>query len=202
MAGSNQETLNSYENNVNHYINRTLHEVSGGVKKWIDLALSDLPTEAKILEFGSAFGRDAAYIISKGYAVECTDATSGFVAHLKEHGFSARLHNAITDPLSDDHDLIIANAVLLHFTRQETALVLAKVFSALKKNGRFAFSLKQGKGESWSDEKIDAPRFFCYWEQKEIESLLENTRFSKWTIDDDGTGHGNAKWLHIIAYKS
>lgn len=201
MVRANQKTLNSYEDNVQSYIDRTPHEVSGGVKKWIDLSLSGLSREAMILELGSASGRDAAYISSKGYSVECTDATKGFVSYLQNHGFSARLYNALTDTLSGDYDLILANAVLLHFTREEMALVIAKMLSALKNGGRFAFSLKQGTGEAWSDEKIGAPRFFCYWEQGAVKRLLKTTGFSKWVIDDDGTGHSNAKWLHVVAYK-
>jgi SAM-dependent methyltransferase len=198
----NQKTLLSYEESLQKYIDRTPQQVSGGVRKWIDATLALLPIEAKIIEIGSAFGRDAAYIAAKGYAVECTDAAQSFVSFLQKQGISARLYNVVTDPFSGQYDLIFANAVFLHFTREELASVITKCFIALNNKGRLSFSLKQGEGETWSDEKIEAPRYFCYWQQNDVEKLLNSAGFSHWTIDDDGTGHGSAKWLHVIAHKA
>jgi predicted TPR repeat methyltransferase len=77
--------------------------------------------------------------------------------------------------------------------------VLAKIHKALNDGGRFAFSLKQGDGEGWSEEKLGAPRYFCYWTQEQIEQVLSKTGYSSFEVTDGGSGHNNAKWLHIIA---
>ena len=89
-------------------------------------------------------------------------------------GFKARQFNVLTDDLDDHYDLILANAVLLHFTRSEFSDVVRKLHQSLKGGGRFAFSLKRGQGESWSLEKIGAPRFFCYWEREAVEPVLRD----------------------------
>ncbi|MGO9171587.1 MAG: class I SAM-dependent methyltransferase [Rhodomicrobium sp.] len=200
MGVSNSETLRSYERHVNAYTDGTLQVVFGAAKDWIDGVLADLPREAKLVELGSAFGRDAAYIASKGFEIECTDAVSGFVSKLQAGGFNARLFNVLTDDLSEKYDLIFANAVLLHFDRREFSFVLKKLFHSLKGNGRFAFSLKQGQGESWSNEKIDAPRYFCYWERDNLEPLLKEAGFARWTIYEALTNRAHAEWLFITAY--
>ena len=97
MSHANSETLRSYEARVAEYVEGTPSEVAGPVKEWIDAVLSGLPAKARIVELGSAFGRDAAYIASKGFAVECTDAVAGFVVELQSRGFKARQFNLLRD---------------------------------------------------------------------------------------------------------
>lgn len=200
MSDTNSKTVQSYDAHIQEYIDGTPQVVQGFVKNWIDTVVAGLPNDARILEFGSAFGRDADYIESKGYIVERTDVTPGFVSLLQSQGHSARILNAISDELNGPYDLVFADAVLLHFNRDETQAVISKVFDALSDNGRFAFSLKQGNGESWSEDKLGAPRYFCYWTKEGIEPLLRQAGFNNLQISDDYNG-STAKWLHIIATK-
>lgn len=205
MSSSNDETLRSYAEQVQEYIEGTSQTVSGAAKDWIDSVLSCLPVGAKLIELGSAFGRDAAYIISKGFELECTDAVPGFVSQLQARGFNARQFNArqfnaMSDDLKDRYDLIFANAVMLHFDRGEFAFVLRKLLGSLKSGGRFAFSLKRGRGEGWSREKIGAPRFFCYWEREELASFLGDAGFAGWSIEEAHTKRAHAEWLFVIAH--
>ena len=200
MSNSNQQTIQSYEAHVQEYINGTPQDVSGVVKEWLDEALASLPKTARILEFGSAFGRDAAYMQSLGYTVQCTDATQAFVDLLKQKGFNARLLNAITDNIDGAYDLILANAVLLHFTREEVVTVLQKVFNTLDDNGKFAFTLKQGEGEKWSEDKLGAPRYFCFWTEEQIRTAVKTAGFADVKVSGD-KATANATWLQIIASK-
>lgn len=200
MSDSNAETLRSYEAHVQDYIDGTSQTVSGASKDWLDAALSGLPAEARILELGSAFGRDAAYITSRGFTVDCTDAVEGFVSRLRQQGFAARRFNALTDELDGRYDLIVANAVMLHFDGDEFVLVLRKLCQALKPGGRFAFTLKQGDGEAWSTEKIGAPRFFRYWRKAGLDLPLGDAGFSRWEIAEIATARAHPDWLQIIAH--
>lgn len=200
MSETNNRTIESYNGHIQEYIDGTPQEVSGVVKEWLDKSLSGLPKDARILEFGSAFGRDATYLQSKGYIVECTDATPAFVDLLQQQGFNARRLNAITDELPQGIDYVLANAVLLHFTREETAQVLSKVHASLNGGGRFAFTLKEGEGEEWSEAKLGVPRFFCYWTQEQISQYLSDAGFEDVDITGDAETK-NATWLQIIAKK-
>lgn len=201
MSINNQQTLASYEDNVVAYIEGTPQEVSGDVKKWIDETLNGLPVTSKILEVGSAFGRDASYIESKGYSVQRSDATIGFIDYLEKKEHKARVLNVIKDDIEGKFDLIFADAVLLHFTRNETVAVIKKIYNALNSGGRFSFSLKRGEGDEWSDAKLKAPRYFCYWEADNIKAILEQTRFTSVVFSEGSLGRNNGKWLHIIAIK-
>lgn len=201
MSKTNQQTVQSYEDHVQDYIDGTPQQVDGILKEWLDKTLTMTAKDARILELGSAMGRDAAYLQSQGYTVECTDVTEGFVELLKEKGFNARKLNAITDEFSDQYGLILASAVLLHFTREETAQVLRKIYDALNEGGIFAFTLKEGEGEEWSSEKLDSPRFFCYWTADQIAEYLQDAGFEKIDISEGQVGSRNVSWLQIIAQK-
>jgi len=201
MSDSNQQTIDAYQSHVQEYIDATPQQVDGVVKDWMDSALDGLSSDAAILEFGSAFGRDTEYIQGKGFKVNSTDATPAFVDLLKEKGFDARVLNAITDDLGGPYDLVIANAVLLHFTREETEKVLTKVLAALKNGGKFAFTVKQGEGEVWEDTKLGAPRYFCFWTEEQIEALLKKVGYSRTSVSGDKATRNNTTWVQVIAYK-
>lgn len=203
MSKMNNRTVESYNAHIQEYIDGTSHEVLGIDKDWLDGSLADVPKDARILEFGSAFGRDAEYLAGLGYTVECTDATPAFVDLLQQKGFDAKVLNAITDELPQGLDFVLANAVLPHFNRDEAMLVIKKVFDSLNTNGKFAFTLKQGEGEGegWSEKKLGAPRFFCYWTESQIREVLESIGFGDIEISYDRVT-ANATWLHIVARKN
>jgi hypothetical protein len=204
MSDANATTVQSYDAHIQEYINGVRQTVDGYMQEWIDRALSGLPHDAQILEIGSAFGRDADYMESQGYTVERTDVTPGFVRLLQDKGHEARLLNALTDDIGSGYDLVFADAVLLHFTRDETKSVISKVHAALSEGGRFAFTLKAGEGEEWKDTKLNAPRYFCYWTKDAIWPLLKQAGFISLHTTDDHTPANGSKpqWIRIVATKS
>ncbi|MBA3604114.1 MAG: class I SAM-dependent methyltransferase [Parachlamydiaceae bacterium] len=174
---SNDLTLNAYALGINEYIVGSPSETNGIVQEWIDNFLKLLPTNANIVEIGSAHGRDAQYIESCGFSVERTDATLEFVTYLKNKGHAACSFNILTDDFKSSYDLIFANAVFLHFTPDELGKVLTKVHASLVDKGILAFSVKLGGGEEWTSVKLGNPRYFCYWTSEGIQSLLESSGF-------------------------
>jgi SAM-dependent methyltransferase len=194
---SNSKTLNAYEAHVQEYIDGTPQEVGEHVKVWIDAALVKVPQDAKILELGSAFGRDAAYIEAAGFTVQRTDATKAFVDLLQDKGYTARVLNIITDDLDGPYDMVFANAVLLHLTAEEFQAAVAKIYASLREKGIFAFTVKQGTGTEWSDTKLGAPRFFQYWAEQPLRQVLEDNNFAVLELATDSA----QKWLHVITQK-
>lgn len=187
---SNNLTIQSYELGASEYVAGTAAQVSDSIKAWIEAILTHLDSNARILEIGSAFGRDAAFIESFGFTVERTDAAEAFVSQL---GSYARKFNVLSDEFSGTYDLIFANAVFLHFTREELKSVLSKIKASLNQSGILAFSVKKGEGEEWTREKIGHPRYFCYWSLEGIQNLLEQTGFQVISISEDD------KFLQIIS---
>lgn len=198
---TNKKTVQSYEDHIDEYIKGTPQEVSGPIKEWIDNSLRLIPADGRILELGSAFGRDADYFESKGYRVDRTDVVEGFVDLLTKQGHKARQLNALTDELGANFDMVFANAVFLHFTIEELKEVLAKTHTALNENGILVFSVKRGSGSKWSEDKLGAPRFFQYWELEPLEQLLKEENFAVVESGSKRSEHRNQDWLHIIARK-
>jgi len=196
MNSSNEETLRSYQENFSKYLDRTPQAVNGEWMLWLDEVCSEIKIGDDVLEIGSAFGRDAAYIENKGFSVQRTDAFKGAIEYLKSKGYDAQTLDILQDDINGEYDLIFANAVFLHFTPEEFATILSKIHSALKFDGVLAFTLKIGEGSEWSDEKIDAPRFFQYWQPGDIAKLLVNNGFTSNNIRTDD------KWIQVISKRS
>ncbi|MEO8105229.1 MAG: class I SAM-dependent methyltransferase [Candidatus Saccharibacteria bacterium] len=203
MNDSNDQTVAGYNKTVSKYIDTSPQKVDGDLKNWIDKNLSKLDQSAKILEIGSGSGKDADYFTSRGYALELTDASRGFVDHLNKTGRNARLLNAITDDLGFGYDMVFADAVFLHFNRVQLKDVLEKVYEALKPSARIAFSLKAGRGEEITERKLDVPRYFCFWEAEDIQKLLTSIGFKDVDIVviDDYRGKDRPDWLLIDAVR-
>lgn len=197
MPTSNEETLGVYERNADKYVTGTPEKVSDEFKAWIDTALGMLPPGSTIFEIGSAFGRDAVYFESQGYNVQRTDAAKAFVELLGSHGHDARQFNALTDEWPSGFDMIFANAVFLHFDEQEFGLAVRKAFEALEAGGIFVLSVKEGKGEGWSSQKMGEPRYFKYWLPGPLQAALEAVGFQVVTLDEAD----DKKWLHAIVKK-
>lgn len=199
---NNQRTLASYEAKVAAYIHQTPTHPSPLLQAWLKGVLSGLSPESRLFEIGSASGRDATYIESLGYAVQRTDAARNFVEVMRHTGQSAEFFNVLTDPFPGTYDGIFAIAVLLHFTRTEmNEVIIPKAYAALNPGGRFAFAIIEGDGETWSNGKIDAPRYFCYWQEADIIRALTENGFSKATVTKAQLENQTKIWLYVTAYK-
>lgn len=194
---NNDITINTYIENFDRYSERTVNEVNGEFKEWIDNFLNCLPENGTIIELGSATGRDAHYFASKGYKVTCTDIIPVALDKLSNEGFDTALFDFRDDPKKEwnNHfDGFFANAVLLHAQQHVFEKAVANISKVLKKNGIAAFSLKTGEGEEITEEKMDAPRYFNYHTEEEIRKLISNLPFEILNISVGD----NKKWLRVI----
>jgi predicted TPR repeat methyltransferase len=135
----------------------------------------------------------------KGFIVDRTDATKAFVDYMSEHGQTAQVLNALTDGYGGPYDMIYANAVLVHFTSRQIVKVLRRAHKSLKHDGLFSFSVKIGDGTSWSNAKLNLPRFFVYWREQPLRDLLSEAHFDVVFWKESKTGHNSENWYHVIA---
>ena len=199
---TNKVTLDAYESGLEQYNAAAVTTVSGSVKDWVDASLAMLSPGSHILEIGSAHGRDSKYIESKGFKVDRTDAVNSFVEYMRKQGYQSRPLNALTDDLGGPYDMIFANAVLLHFTVEQTKAVLMKIRYALKPQGLLSFSVKVGEGSGWSNAKLNSARFYTYWQEQPLKQLLNSTGYATKYFEEGQTGHDNKEWFHVIASRS
>ncbi|HET9412074.1 MAG TPA: class I SAM-dependent methyltransferase [Candidatus Saccharimonadales bacterium] len=197
----NKLTLDTYQNNLQAYIDHTPEQINPAEGEWLNDALARTPKTGTILELGSGFGRNAVRIQQLGYRIECTDAVPGFIEILKKQKLNARLLDALHDDYGHSLSMVLANAVLVHFTPEESQKVFRKASDALLKNGIFALSVKLGSGSEWTNEKLEAPRFFHYWQPDNLKKLATDNGFS-WQAEYTGlTSSGKASWLYVILTK-
>lgn len=175
----NAVTLASYAAHIDEYMTRTPRCISEWVTSWLGRAIDGLSLESSILEIGSGPGRDAQYLRELGFNVECSDACAEWISHLTSIGLPARRLNVLTDDVGEKcYDLILANAVLLHFGEGDFVVALTAIKRALKPGGSFAFTVKRGAGSAWETEKLGAPRFFMYWEEDSLLDILREAGLS------------------------
>lgn len=200
MENSQNKTIKTYQENFDKYVERTVPEVSGEFKEWIDFFLLHIPKDGNILEIGSASGRDARYFTSKGFNVVCTDVIPEALQKLKEEGFETSefdFRNKPKEEWLNRFDGFFANAVLLHAPQEVFETTLSNINSILKQNGVVAFSLKTGEGEEITNEKMDAPRFFKYYSKEELENILKKYPYECISL----SYADKEKWLHVVLRK-
>ena len=202
MNDENQKTLRAYESGIDAYNAAKIPEVIGSVKERVDASLAMIPNAGRVLEIGSAHGRDADYIESKGFIIDRTDAAESFVEYMRSNGKEARLLDALTDSFGTNYDMIYANAVLLHFAPEQSLKVIQKAYESLNNNGLLAFSVKIGNGSEWSSSKLNAPRYFNYWAENDLREIISKTSFEIVFWEEGSTGHDNSDWYHVNLKKS
>jgi len=199
---ANTITLEAYKDKLQTYIDNTPEKINEAEYPWIDQALSLIPSEGTILEIGSGAGRNALYILDHGYKLTCTEAIPEFIDAMQQKGISAQLLNILTDEIDAQYDMVFANGVIVHFTPEQSASVFNKVRNALNLDGIFAFSVKMGDGEKWTEEKLGAPRYFYYWKLEELQYLAKQAGFEWVSMTSGKTSLKNASWLYAILRRS
>ena len=160
---------------------------------------------ARVLEIGSAGGRDAALMEELGLRVRRTDITPAFVDLLREQGHEAD----VLDPLTDDvgspdgpYDAVWANASLLHVARADLGTVLERLRRATRTGGLLRLSVKEGDGEGWSTHgSVAAPRHFTYWRAAPLREVVVTAGWVDVEVRSGFAGKRRESWLEATAVR-
>lgn len=153
-----------------------------------------------VLELGSGPGADAIHLEGRGLHVIRTDGAHAFVARLREGGHDAQVLDIRVDEFGGPYDGVLADAVLLHLTREEFVGVLRRARRAVRPQGVLAFTLKEGDGEGWSHAKLGLPRHFTYWRETGVrEALADSGWHCLWLSHVAGQ---REPWIFVIAAAS
>ena len=198
-GGTNAATLAVYEQRADRY-RETLADIAAPWhREFLDALVARLPAGARVLELGSGTGRDAAYLLERGLALQPSDAVSAFVAQQRERGLDPVEIDVLTDDLGGPWAAVVASAVLLHLTPGELAGVLDRVLSAVAPDGLLAATFKEGDGFGWSDHTLGLPRYFTYWRAAPLRALLEQ---HGWRVESlDHVQGARDAWLVVVAQR-
>jgi len=190
----NKITIETYENAIDKYVNWTTNIVQWEFKLWIDKALSYISKSSKILEIWTWAWRDADYIESLGYNLQRSDFPDSFIEYNRKKWKDIIKLNVLDIEVKEKYDFIFANAVLLHFTKQEVNSILSSVRNILNESWILTFSLKKWEWEKFNDAKVEWPRFFKYRQNEEIKNMLNLCWYTVLYLENADSD----KRIHII----
>jgi SAM-dependent methyltransferase len=139
-----------------------------GVARHLPAFLERLQPGARILELGCGGGRDAHFMLEKGFNVDATDGTPEIAAQAEQ-----RLDRPVRVMRFDqldyeaEYDAVVASASLLHVPRDGLPDILRRIWAALKPGGWHIASFKGGGSEG----RDRFGRYFNYFEADELRAI-------------------------------
>lgn len=194
-SASGDVTLDSYDAAAHVYLEQSVPP-GPAVTAYLD-AVAGLVGSGTVLELGSGPGWDADYLESRGPRVLRTDGAPAFVQMLQATGHGARLLDVRVDDFGGPYDAVLADAVLLHLTREQFVDVLQRARQAVASGGVLAMTLKEGDGQAWTETKLARPRHFTYWRGPAVRAALLDTGWQVLSLEHVA---GRVEpWLFVIA---
>jgi SAM-dependent methyltransferase len=198
MAGYDPKTLEFYANEAPDYHAR----FQGGTNRDLPGFLDRLHPGSLILELGCGSGRDAAYMVERGFAVEPTDGVIEMAA-IAEARLGRPIRIMRFEELEDEaaYDAVYASYSLLHVPRAGLVDVLQRVWRALRPGGWHMATYKSGEREG--RDMLD--RYFNYLSpQQANDYYLKAGQWDSFEMTE-GVGGGYddrpSSWINVIARK-
>ncbi len=203
---SSDSTQHFYDEQVEEYFQQTKDlQPTAFLKRFMKL----LPQGATILDLGCAFGRDCKTFLEEGFTVTGMDYSESMIKRAKTYAPKGAymVADMKTMELPPEHfDGIWAYTSLLHVQKDELPIVMGKLHRSLKVNGVIAIGVKEGKGEGYEKDtryQNDHEKFYAYFTEEEVRTLLESADFSikeikVRTIDNT---YQDRKMIEVIAKK-
>jgi len=193
-----EATLQFYRGNAEAYANRTFTSRQARLMAF----LAQLPPGASILELGCGAGGDTAEMLARGFEVRATDGSPEMAVVASKH-LGRTVETLLFHDLDevDAYDAVWANACLLHVPRTELADVLARIWRALKAEGVFYASYKEGD----VDGRDTLDRYYNYPSQDWLRATYADAgRWNSLSVETgEVIGFDNqwAKMLFVVARK-
>ena len=198
MAGHDPKTLEFYATEAPDYHARHLGRINRDLPEFLDR----LTPGAAILELGCGSGRDAAFMLERGFAVELSDGVPAMAALAEARlGQPVRIMRFEELTATAAYDAVYASYSLLHVPRAGLADVLCRIWRALRPGGWHMATYKSGGNEG--RDLLD--RYFNYLSPPQAEAYYR--RAGEWALFEmtEGVGGGYddrpSSWVNVIAQK-
>ena len=199
MTSFDPVTLNFYATEATDYHANSAEGINCDLPKFLDR----LSPGAQIFELGCGGGRDAAYMLSRGFVVEATGGVAEMAA-IAERRLGSDVRVMRFDELAavGEYDAIYASYSLLHVPRLGLANVLMRIWTALRPGGWHMATSKSGGNEG----RDDLGRYFNYLSPDQAEWYYRTT--CEWQLLELTSGEGpgykgrRSPWVNVIARKS
>lgn len=215
MSVENEKTLAVYDKTAQTYLDNTIahdkmrpehaREKREKLAEKIREAFASLPTGAKVLEIGAADGDNSKILESLGYDVTASDVAPAFIAVCEKQGLKTIKFNVLKDEFPADLSGVFCWRVFVHFTREDIAEALKRIYTALNDGGRFMFNVIDRASHDCDAEmkdfageyKMNAERYYAYYTKEAIEELIAETDFKNVKDWHENGGH-NDWWCFVL----
>ena len=159
-------------------------------KPYLDLAISYLKPNAKILDLGCGMGEPIGkYFIDKGYQLTGVDGSSKLIDLAKARFPKAKfmVGDMREINLSEKFDLVLAWHSFFHLSKDDQRLMFKIFEEHLNLGGILMFTSGPSEGEVWSDNGGEM-LYHASLSPEEYKKLLAEHHFEliKNTLDDEG----------------
>lgn len=178
MSERTERTRRSYDRLAVRY--RERRRDRSAMRAYLDAFCSRLPEGALVVDVGCGPGFDAAELRARGLRAIGLDRSWGMLRAGADEWPGPRVHADMGAlPLRSGIDGLWVAASMLHVERADAPRVLTGFARALAPGGRLFLLLKGGSGADWDDKPygVDAPRWFTYWGEDEIDAALVEAGF-------------------------
>ena len=197
-----QKTHDSYDRVAAQYLE--LGRDRSLLLPWMRRFTELLPSNGPVLDLGAGPCLDSAELRALGLEVISVDRSRPMLIAARQETPGPRVQ-ADMRQLTFRPDCIAgvwACASLLHLERDELVPALSGIRNVLVPSGVLFVSLKYGSGEAWDTSKFgpDAPRWFTYWSDDDLDASLGSAGFE---IVESATEEGlRNRWIVRIALRS
>ena len=142
------------------------------------LSLLQRENRKSLLEIGAGTGRDSKFFQDQGLKTTCVDLSPAMVEICKQKGVDAHAMDMLDINYPDNSfDAIFCLNSLLHLTKTEFPIVLAKISSLLKTDGIVYLGLYGGFDFEgiYEDDFYRPKRFFSFFSDEQLK--LEVSKF-------------------------
>ncbi len=201
------QTISYYETNASQLAKR--YE-SAEVKALHTLLTKTFPKNSKLLEIGCGSGRDAKFMMERGYRVTAIDGSSKMINEAKKihptlssHLFVKQLPNGL-DFQAESFDSIYSVATLMHLEPKEIEESIKKIYNLLKPKGKFLFSVSLQRDDTNTNNRDKHHRLFTSLTEQEWTELCthQGFRLLSTEVTSDGLNRSGIFWLSCVVEKT
>jgi SAM-dependent methyltransferase len=195
-------TQDSYDRIADEYLERGRDRSL--LRPWMDRFKELLPSDAPVLDLGAGPCQDSGELRGLGLRVISVDRSRRMLMAAHHEIPGPRVQADMRQLMCRPHCIagVWACASLLHLDRDELAPAMSEIRNVLVPSGVLFVSLKYGNGAAWDASKfgVDAPRWFTYWSDDDLDASLESAGFE--IVESATEDHPPNRWIARIARRS
>jgi ubiquinone/menaquinone biosynthesis C-methylase UbiE len=172
-----RQTIDTYNQMAREYDDETIGFWEQFPHTFLDTFIQ--LTGERVLDIGSGPGRDGLLLKQAGKHVTCLDASTEMINLSRARGLKSVLGDFTALPFGEaSFNGVWAYTSLLHIPKKSIHEALREIHRVLSPAGIFALGLIEGDTEEYRKSSgVDLPRWFSFYQQKEVERIVQDCGF-------------------------